>query len=334
MATTVDVSAEIRTNVRFSNWSARLREKTLRLASSASPGLGARWAIRRFCTPSRPPATAPEETALATATPLAIRAGGQRLAAFAWGEGPAVLLVHGWSGRGSQLAAFVPGLVAAGYSAVAFDAPAHGASAGRRATLLDFRDAVRAVAERLGRPHAILAHSLGAAATVLAWRDGLEVARAALLAPPADPRAYLRRFVAGLGLPGTVAAAAEARLQARTGVRWQDLVVPAAARSLAGSLLVVHDRLDREVPWEDGAAIAAAWPGARLLTTAGLGHRRLLRDPAVVARVVAFLTADGATARPAVAPPARLAFAPADPLERELFDREARRERVGAGRDA
>jgi len=24
-------------------------------------------------------------------------------------------------------------------------------------------------------------------------------------------------------------------------------------------LLVVHDRDDREVPWEDGAAIAAAW---------------------------------------------------------------------------
>jgi hypothetical protein len=41
-----------------------------------------------------------------------------------------------------------------------------------------------------------------------------------------------------------------------------------------------------------GAAIAAAWPGAELVTTEGLGHRRILRDPAVVARVTDFLAAD------------------------------------------
>ena len=65
----------------------------------------------------------------------------------------------------------------------------------------------------------------------------------------------------------------------------------ASPRDLPMAALVVHDREDTEVRWAEGASIAAAWPGAELLTTRGLGHRRILRDPAVVARVIAFLAA-------------------------------------------
>mgnify|MGYP003291741877 CR=1 FL=1 len=55
-------------------------------------------------------------------------------------------------------------------------------------------------------------------------------------------------------------------------------------------LLVIHDREDAEVPWQEGAIIAQAWPGATLSTTSGLGHRRIVHDPAVVERAVGFLT--------------------------------------------
>ena len=58
-------------------------------------------------------------------------------------------------------------------------------------------------------------------------------------------------------------------------------------------MLVVHDREDVTVPYDDGAAIAAAWPGAELVTTTGLGHRDIVRDREVVARAVAFLYANG-----------------------------------------
>src|SRR3712207_7030695 len=53
--------------------------------------------------------------------------------------------------------------------------------------------------------------------------------------------------------------------------------------------LVVHDRDDAYTPVADGAAIAAAWPDARLRVTSGLGHRRILRDPEVVAEAVEFV---------------------------------------------
>jgi hypothetical protein len=78
----------------------------------------------------------------------------------------------------------------------------------------------------------------------------------------------------------------------RIGARWEDLpLVPLRGLGEPPPMLVVHDRDDREVPFADGAAIAAVWPGARFLETSGLGHRRVLRDPAVVEAVVDFVAA-------------------------------------------
>jgi len=63
------------------------------------------------------------------------------------------------------------------------------------------------------------------------------------------------------------------------------------APTLAMPLFVIHDRGDAEIPWQHGMAITRAWRGADLLMTEGLGHRRILRDPDVVAATVAFMAA-------------------------------------------
>ena len=172
------------------------------------------------------------------------------------------------------------------------------------------------MADAAGPVSGLVAHSLGATAAAVALREGLAVGRVAFLAPPADPAPFFRRFLGALGVAPGLAPGIEATFERQTSFRWRDLVVPAFAPTLDVPLLVVHDRGDREVSWHDGAAIAAAWPGAALVTTEGMGHRKVLRDPRVVARVVDFLTAGGAS------PASR--FAPTDPLERELFDRERR----------
>jgi hypothetical protein len=64
----------------------------------------------------------------------------------------------------------------------------------------------------------------------------------------------------------------------------------ALARALRVPLLVFHDREDAIVPWADGAAISAAWTGAELVTTMGLGHRGIVHAPPIIARAVTFLT--------------------------------------------
>ena len=76
----------------------------------------------------------------------------------------------------------------------------------------------------------------------------------------------------------------KARSERRLGLAWEELHVPSMAPGIRAPLLVLHDRGDEVIPWSDGEAIAAAWPGAKLVTTEGLGHRRLVQEPEVVSR--------------------------------------------------
>jgi pimeloyl-ACP methyl ester carboxylesterase len=210
--------------------------------------------------------------------------------------------------------------VRAGFTVVTFDAPGHGASSGRRTSLFEFARALRAIVEAFGPAEAVIAHSLGAAATARALGEGLSVGRVVFIAPPADPVDWTRRFADRWGLAPEVVGAMQARSERRLGVLWSDLNVPRLASALAIPLLVIHDRADHEVPCSDGAAIAGAWPNARLLATHGLGHRRILRDASVVEEAVSFVS--GSTPREELE--AEDVLSEQGSLERYLFDRDRR----------
>lgn len=254
-----------------------------------APGLAAALALDLFFTPRGRRGSGRANDFLAAARRFEVSAGGQRVAAWSWGDGPAVYLVHGWAGAGRQLAAFGPPLLAGGFRVVAFDAPGHGASAGRRSSILHFAGALQEVVAREGRAHAVIAHSLGAAAVVRALTQGLEAGRAVFVGPTGGPSDWAARFRRDLGVPLHVMASMRARSERWLGASWDDFDIPKLARAQSTPLLVIHDRDDAEVPWSDGAAIAAAWPGARLVTTAGLGHRRILRDERVVDLAASFV---------------------------------------------
>jgi len=80
------------------------------------------------------------------------------------------------------------------------------------------------------------------------------------------------------------------RLGARFGVPVEAVRAEALAPAMRGALLVVHDDADSEVPIACGEAIARAWPGATLIRTHGLGHRRILRDAATLEATTRFVS--------------------------------------------
>src|SRR6201999_2421848 len=90
------------------------------------------------------------------------------LAVYRWGDGPSVLLVHGWGGSAGQMTAFGEPLREAGFSVVAFHAPGHGASTGSWLAIPRFAAALAAVARFHGPLHGIIAHSLGGPAALMA----------------------------------------------------------------------------------------------------------------------------------------------------------------------
>jgi pimeloyl-ACP methyl ester carboxylesterase len=269
----------------------RLVFRSVSVVSHVAPSLAARRAERLFLTPPRYAAPAREREVLAHGRALTVRVGEHRLATWTWGSGPRILLVHGWGGRGGQMGAFVEPLVSEGFSVTAFDLPAHGLSDGRTATIPEMATALGGVLDAMGPIAGIVAHSGGGAVSAWAVRRALlggfvDLPRAiALVAPAAKLRVYLERFMDTCGLSTRARTQLERRLEARVGVPPEALDLTRFARELPLAALVVHDQDDAEIPWADGAAIAAAWPAAELVTTRGLGHRRILRDQAVGERV-------------------------------------------------
>jgi|GEM_PF-220735 len=248
----------------------------------------AQAALRQFVTPRRTPLRPKEAALLASATPLVFRNG---LVGASWGGGPTIALVHGWEGRGVNLGAFIDPLVAAGFRVVTLDGPAHGDSPGTTTDPLDFALRLKEVGSELGSLAGIVAHSMGAASTMLAVQRGLQVRRVALIAGPASLFGVVRRFAQMQQLPEAVATRFFALMRERVGTDDAALEIQNVVRDITIPGLIIHDRKDAEVPFADAEAIAAAWPTAQLRVVEGRGHRRILLAPEVVVAAVDFLTA-------------------------------------------
>ncbi len=306
--------------IRAARLAMRALERTL-------PALAAALAERLFFTPPQSTLAPPVRDLLATGRPFRVCVDGGRVAAWAWGRGPAVALVHGWGGRGGRLAAaFVEPLLAAGFSVVTFDAPGHGDSDGKLSSMPELARALQAVADAAGSLFGVIAHSMGGSASALAIAHGLRLERAVFLAPAADPARYAEDFATALAVGPVAMAGMRRRSEARLRVRWSELNVPRMAAGFDIPLLVVHDRDDPTVPWAEGEAIAAAWPGAQLVSTTGLGHREVVRAPEVVARALEFIR-EGAPFAPVEAPPSAVSDEGAW-LDGDLFRRDERRRRL------
>jgi pimeloyl-ACP methyl ester carboxylesterase len=289
------MSEQKSTIVRTEGGLAWLRGVALAAAEREAPRLGARLAVRMWMTIPRSSAAV---DAGAGAARSVLTDGGKRVVVSSWGAGPVVYLLHGWGGHRGQFGAFVTPLVEAGFQIVAVDALGHGESGpgsyGRRRGLMpDFTAALAAAARRFGPPHGVIAHSLGASAAAVATLDGFPSGRLVLIAPISSPMSGLDIFAKWLRIGPRVRAEMPRRIEriGRIPMTRFDVASRAAEREELPPALVIHDTGDRTVPFDTGALVSAAWPGARLERTHGLGHRRILADPSVVAKAVGFIAA-------------------------------------------
>ena len=250
-----------------------------------SPALAGRLAADLFARPRRHARPVRERELISRGEPVALPDG---LRATAWGAGPAVLLVHGWEGRGAQLGAFVDPLVAAGHRVVALVGPAHGDSPGRTTTGPEFARAMAHVREAIGPLAAIVGHSFGGFTSLLAISRGLSTERLVVIAAPSSVPEILDEFMRQIALPQRAGAALVRTLEQRVGATMESFDVASFAHAVRIPVLVVHDTTDAEVPYAEGARLAELL-GARLVTTSGLGHRRVLFAPEVVGAVVEFI---------------------------------------------
>jgi pimeloyl-ACP methyl ester carboxylesterase len=207
-------------------------------------------------------------------------------------HGPVALLVHGWGGHAGQMLPLAEALAGHGLRPVLLEMPAHGRSEGSTSNLPQFSRAIEYAAGRLQqeghRIGVLVGHSLGASAAAHAASRGVGAGKLVLLAPPASPRAYTRYFAQVFGLSEGTRSAMQHRIESREGMLMQQFEPPFVAPRIRVPTLVVHDRGDNVNRFADGQAFAHAITGAQLVATEGLGHRRLLKEAEVLARVTVF----------------------------------------------
>lgn len=258
------------------------------VGSRLAPRRTAARAARLFSTPAVRQRPSPDASAAATTVEI----DGGAIAMYTWGDPavqPYVLFAHGWSSHGLRIASWVPALRGAGFAVVAFDQLGHGRSPGRRATLPGFTSLLLEVARRRGPAAAVIGHSLGGTAAALALARGLPAARAILIAPAADPVDAAHRFARVVGMAEHLCQRMFALFESRLGIGFEAQQAHRNVPSIGHPALVVHDLEDAEVPWAEGERYARYWPDSRLITTRGLGHRRIVDDARVIDAGLAFL---------------------------------------------
>ena len=207
-----------------------------------------------------------------------------------WGEGPSILFAHGWNGRGVQFNRFFGPLTEAGYSIIAFDAPAHGESSGKKSSYFELTDTIRLI---LNSPHhdirGVVGHSMGGSAVINALSKEEISLPTVLIAPVFKLEEILFNTFNFYGIPEFVYRKAISEYENRFGYKMNDDNPIHLMPVIKTDLLVVHDRQDRAIPFQDSEEMAKSWSNVILHDTNGLGHKRILLDHKIVNRVVGYL---------------------------------------------
>ncbi|MET9958616.1 alpha/beta fold hydrolase [Streptomyces sp. NPDC006326] len=277
---------------------------TLNLAARITPGLAGRAAFALFVRPvGRPRLRSDEAALMAEAVRGRLTVDGIPVTTYRWGEGDRpVLAVHGWTSRASRLAGFIEALRAQGHTVVSFDAPGHGESGGRATTIRRQREIIRQLHARHGDFSAVVAHSFGVLATFFTLRDGIGADRIVAVGGVADfdylLAGFRRMLRVGPGVERALRAYVQDRLFPDEPDVWPRFDARHRPEQVPAQILLVHDIDDDVAAPDQSRGIAAAYGDrARLIETKGLGHRRILADPEVIATAVEFLAEAAPIAR-------------------------------------
>ncbi len=200
-----------------------------------------------------------------------------------------ILLVHGWSGRGTQLVKFAERFADAGYSTVSFDAPAHGKSPGKTTLMPEFVEAILQLDSEFGGFEGAIGHSLGGMSLLNAAKRGFNPKKMIIIGSGDIIQDIIDEFIGRLGLQARTGELMRKRFE-KGGESMDSYSSYAAARKVTFPVLVIHDEADAEVPVSCASHISGHLQKGELLLTKGLGHRKILGNNEVIDTSFKFIT--------------------------------------------
>lgn len=200
-----------------------------------------------------------------------------------------VLLVHGWCGRSTQLFMIADKLLENGYMVISFDAPAHGNSDGKTASMPDFIDSILAINEKFGPFEAAVGHSLGGMSLYSALAEGFEAKSVVSIGSGDTISGVMQNFIKNLSLQPKIAQKLKKYYDKKHETDIDNYSSSVQAKKIKIPALVIHDSLDGDVSVSCAYRIRQNLEKGSILITRGLGHTKILRDKNITARIVSFI---------------------------------------------
>jgi len=200
-----------------------------------------------------------------------------------------ILLVHGWSGRGTQLYKIADTLLENGFMTISFDGPAHGESTGKTTMMNEFVITSKAIEEKYGPFEIAIGHSLGGMAVLKSIEQGLKIKKAIIIGAGDIITDIIHDFIKKIALKPKMVDKIKQYFYNKYGEDIDNYSASNAAKKVLIPTLVIHDTEDKDVLVSCAHHIRQNLKQGELLITNGLGHRRILKDNQVINNIIEFI---------------------------------------------
>ena len=274
----------------FSNW---LYPHKIQTTFGCLQKKAAEKAFELFCTPQRRNVK-PLPKIFEQAEKLHFKLDGHTVNGWRWNH-PAerkVLILHGYESSVTNFDRYIRPLIKKGYEVLAFDAPAHGRSGGKKINAPLYKRMIQEIHKKYGPVQSYMAHSFGGLAVSLALEEISHTAdyRLVLIAPATETSTAINSFFKFLKLEPVVRAEFEKIIIKAGGVSSEWYSIKRAMKHIKAKVLWFQDEDDEVTPMSDVLKVKAEnYPNIEFVFTKGLGHRRIYRDNKVTKSIVDFL---------------------------------------------
>jgi len=268
--------------------------KKLQLLYLISPQQAGKEAFRLFCTPVKPKKLI-EANLFKEAEKLVLDIEHKKIRGFRIQQAgdKTVLLLHGFSSTLHRFEKYAEGFIKKGYSVIAFDAPAHGASEGTTVNALDYKNLIKEIFHRYGPVHGIVAHSFGGIAVSLALEEipHDENLKLVLIAPATETSSAIDGAFKFLNIKNAgIRKTMDDMIYQISGKNTEWFSVRRAVKNIRANILWFHDEDDDVTPLVDALKVKNDNPpNISFIITKGLGHQRIYRDAEVRKQILEFI---------------------------------------------
>jgi pimeloyl-ACP methyl ester carboxylesterase len=267
---------------------------TAKILETISPKLVTLFAARLFTTPIKYkiPKREWHMEQQSQKTRLYIPKIKRKIQVYHYGESDKkILLVHGWSGRGTQLVKIADELVKIGYQTISFDAPAHGKSEGKTTIMTEFIASIHEIEKEFGPFEFAIGHSLGGMSILNAIKQNFKIKKAVIIGSGDIIQDILDDFVSKLKLNPKIAGMLKQHFEKKFGESMENYSAHIAAQEVKIPVLIIHDQNDHDVGIKAAYNINKHLEKSELMITEHLGHRKILGNETVINRIKEFLKA-------------------------------------------